>query len=182
VAVRQDEPGVITTVMDKETSALLQALNDQRNHVLGILGLPDLDGDVHMAAQPDVVLRRPVLPSGWSCLGLVQHLTVNDERLWGIIGGDSSLVGAFEDAWLVAGDTPADDVFQAYRHEIRLADAVIAGASLDAPPTIWPVEMWPNWRLPDFRAVMLHVITETACHAGHLDAARELIDGEQWLA
>jgi hypothetical protein len=28
---------------------------------------------------------------------------------------------------------------------------------------------------------MLHVITETACHAGHLDAARELIDGRRWL-
>jgi Protein of unknown function (DUF664) len=26
---------------------------------------------------------------------------------------------------------------------------------------------------------MLHVIKETACHAGHLDAARELIDGRQ---
>jgi hypothetical protein len=28
---------------------------------------------------------------------------------------------------------------------------------------------------------MLHVVTETACHAGHLDAARELIDGRRWL-
>jgi len=25
------------------------------------------------------------------------------------------------------------------------------------------------------------VITETACHAGHLDAVRELIDGQTWL-
>jgi len=25
------------------------------------------------------------------------------------------------------------------------------------------------------------VITETACHAGHLDAARELIDRRQWM-
>jgi Protein of unknown function (DUF664). len=25
------------------------------------------------------------------------------------------------------------------------------------------------------------VIAETACHAGHLDAARELIDGQQWV-
>jgi hypothetical protein len=25
------------------------------------------------------------------------------------------------------------------------------------------------------------VITETACHAGHLDAVRELIDGKQYL-
>ncbi|MFD0606098.1 hypothetical protein [Streptomyces aureus] len=24
-------------------------------------------------------------------------------------------------------------------------------------------------------------MTETACHAGHLDAARELIDGRRWL-
>jgi hypothetical protein len=179
----ENETGVITTAMDKETSALLGVLNDQRNHVLGILGLPDLDGDVHMSALPDDVLRRPVLPSGWSCLGLVKHLTVSDERLWfrGITGGDSSLVAASDDAWLVAEDTPADDVFKAYRQEIELADAVIAGASLDAAPAMWPVEMWPSWRLPDFRAVMLHMITETACHAGHLDAVRELIDGEQWL-
>jgi hypothetical protein len=28
---------------------------------------------------------------------------------------------------------------------------------------------------------MLHVIKETACHAGHLDAVRELIGGRQWI-
>jgi Protein of unknown function (DUF664) len=31
------------------------------------------------------------------------------------------------------------------------------------------------------RKTILHVITETATRAGHLDAARELIDGGQWL-
>jgi hypothetical protein len=31
------------------------------------------------------------------------------------------------------------------------------------------------------REVVLHVITETACHAGHLDTARELIDGRLWM-
>jgi Protein of unknown function (DUF664) len=75
--------------MDKETSALLSSLNDQRNHVLGILGLPDLDGDRHMEGLPGDALRRPVLPSGWSCLGMVKHLTVSDERFWfrGIVAG-----------------------------------------------------------------------------------------------
>ena len=29
--------------------------------------------------------------------------------------------------------------------------------------------------------VVLHVIAETAAHAGHLDAARELIDGKLYL-
>ncbi len=33
----------------------------------------------------------------------------------------------------------------------------------------------------DLREVLLHVITETTCHTGHLDAARELIDGRQGL-
>ena len=31
------------------------------------------------------------------------------------------------------------------------------------------------------REVILHVITETATHAGHLDAARELLDGRTWM-
>ena len=34
---------------------------------------------------------------------------------------------------------------------------------------------------PDVRSVVMHMITETAVHAGHLDAVRELIDGRQWL-
>jgi hypothetical protein len=36
-------------------------------------------------------------------------------------------------------------------------------------------------RLDDLREILLHVIAETACHAGHLDTARELIDGRQWM-
>jgi hypothetical protein len=27
----------------------------------------------------------------------------------------------------------------------------------------------------------MHVVTETAVHAGHLDATRELLDGRQWI-
>jgi Protein of unknown function (DUF664) len=50
--------------MDRETEALLSALDDQRQHVLGII-----DG-----LTPETLLR-PVLPSGWSCAGLVRHLT-----------------------------------------------------------------------------------------------------------
>src|ERR1700678_1062907 len=56
---------------DREREALLEWLDDQRGHVLGVLkGLSEEN------------LRRPVLPSGWSCLALVQHLAVDDERFW----------------------------------------------------------------------------------------------------
>ena len=51
---------------------------------------------------------------------------------------------------------------------------------LEDAPNHWP-DHFGSWRLPDLRAIILHVITETACHAGHLDAARELIDGNTWL-
>ena len=87
---------------------------------------------------------------------MVQHLTISDERFW------------------------FRAVFDSYRQEIELANAVIASTPLDAAPAMWPDELWPNWKLQDLRAVILHVITETACHAGHLDAVRELIDGRTW--
>jgi hypothetical protein len=162
--------------MRTETDALLSSLNNQRDHVLGIL-----DG------LTDEQLRRPLLPSGWTCVGMVQHLTVSDERFWfrGIVAGEAEYVTTSDEAaeavWRVPPDVPAAAVLDAYRREIELANGVIATTSLDKPPAIWPVDIWPNWRLPDFRAVMLHVITETACHAGHLDAARELIDRRQWI-
>lgn len=67
----------------------------------------------------------------------------------------------------------------AYRREIELADAIIAATSLDSPPAWWPEDLFGSWRLDDLREILLHVIVETACDAGHLDAARELIDGRQ---
>ena len=38
-----------------------------------------------------------------------------------------------------------------------------------------------DWRMDDLREIAMHVVTETACHAGHLDTARELVDGRQWM-
>jgi len=162
--------------MDTEKTALLSSLNAQRNHVLGILE------DV-----PDADLRRPLLPSGWTCLGMVRHLIISDERFWfrGIVTGEADILALSDEhyggAWLVDAATSADDVFGEYRAEIERANAIITSTSLDSPPAYWPVDDWPNWRLADLRAIMLHVITETACHAGHLDAARELIDGRKWM-
>ncbi|MGW4639176.1 DinB family protein [Sphaerisporangium sp. NPDC004334] len=158
-----------------EVGLLLDALNDQRRHVLGILeGLGEKD------------LRRPVLPSGWSCLGLVRHLALDVERFWfrGVIAADPAVIDALDpsdDAWQVDRDVPAEEILDLYRREIEAADAVLSSTPLDAPPAWWPGDLFGDWRLHTMREVVMHVITETACHAGHLDAARELIDGRTWL-
>ena len=49
-----------------ETELLLRFLNAQRRHALGIL-----------EGRSEEQLRRPVLPSGWNCLGLVKHLALS---------------------------------------------------------------------------------------------------------
>lgn len=156
-----------------ERATLLTYLNGQRRHVLGIL-----------EGLSEEALRRPVLPSGWSCLGLVQHLALDVERFWfrTIVAGepDQSPV-TMADAWQVPSYVSADAVLDQYWQEIERANAIIAGTSLDAPPAWWPEERWPNWRHENVRDVILHVMTETARHAGHLDAVRELIDGRTWM-
>jgi len=158
-----------------ETELLLGFLDEQRNHVLGILeGLTEEQ------------LRRPVLPSGWHCLGMVKHLALADEHYWfgSVVGGES--FGFFPEGrnaeWQLDPGESADDVFGLYRREIERANAVIAATPLEAAPR-QPDPLWQEWGIdfPDLRFIMLHVIKETACHAGHLDAVRELIDGRQWI-
>jgi hypothetical protein len=127
---------------------------------------------------------RPVLPSGWSCAGLIHHLAIDVEQFWftNIMSGErlDDEEDDERDAWhLPPGLSPAA-ALSTCRETSEVADAVIAHTALDEPPRWWP-DRWSNWRLDDLQAVMLHVITETACHAGHLDAARELIDRRQWL-
>ena len=156
--------------MTKERAALLSSLNNQRDHVLEVL--KDL---------PDEALRRPVLPSGWTCLGMVWHLAVDDEWFWfrGIVAGEPMDLAETDAAsWQITSDMPVQAVFDLYRQETELANAIIAATSLDAAPVRWPDNLWPDWRLNDIREVILHMITETACHAGHLDVVRELIDGK----
>ncbi|MGO8892621.1 MAG: DUF664 domain-containing protein [Streptosporangiaceae bacterium] len=62
--------------MSDETRVLLQFLDTERDHVLGILeGLSEEQ------------LRRPVLPSGWNCLGLVKHLALAEAQA-GVVEDD----------------------------------------------------------------------------------------------
>jgi uncharacterized damage-inducible protein DinB len=157
---------------DAERQALLSALREQREHVLrAVTGLSD-DG-----------LRQPVLPSGWTCLGLVQHLALDVERFWfrAVLAGEAVDLGSGDDAWRVDATTAASAVLDTYREEIRQADEVLQRVDLEAQPAWWPADVFADLPVRDVRQTVLAVIVETACHAGHLDAVRELLDGHQHL-
>lgn len=164
--------------MSAETESLVRCLDQQRESVLGIVG-----------GLPEAALRRAVFPSGWTCLGLIHHLAVDDERYWfrGVAAGEPIGFPADEDSgWLVGPQIAAGEVFRLYREEIARADAIIAATPLEAPARRRDPR-WDTWGWPgpaetvNLRWIILHMIEETARHAGHLDTARELLDGRTGL-
>ena len=167
--------GVAVPAVNREMELLLGHLDAQRRHVLGIV-----DG------LSEEQLRRPVLPSGWHCLGLIKHLAWSDEHYWFrcVVAGEPTddLPEVRGGDWQVGPTESATDVFEHYRDEIRRSNAILAETALDAAPK-QPDGDWATWGVdfPDVRSVVMHMVTETAVHAGHLDAVRELIDGGQWL-
>jgi hypothetical protein len=158
-------------MVNDETDALLVSLNSQRQHVLGALdGLSEDD------------LRRSVLPSGWTPLGVVRHLALEVEQFWfrGAVAGEPVTLTSGDEAWQVPADVPAAAILDLYRDEIARANEIIAATPIDAMPKWWP-DFFGNFPPRPLRKTILHVIAETATHAGHLDVVREMIDGGQWM-
>src|SRR5450830_1266787 len=124
----------------------------------------------------DASLRRVVVPSGTTLLGLVKHLAAVEyswfcetfERETEPLPVDPDDPDA--DLRVEPEETTAD-IVEFYRRARAAADAVILELDVDDVGTAWfgdPVSL---------RWVLIHMIEETARHAGHLDILRELIDG-----
>src|ERR1700733_515166 len=91
-----------------ETAVLLTSLDSQRRHVVGIID--ELE---------EVDLRRSLVPSGWTPLGLVQHLTLDVERFWflAVVAGDQRTIDELDrsdDSWRVNAGVPGAAVFEGY--------------------------------------------------------------------
>jgi uncharacterized damage-inducible protein DinB len=133
--------------------------------------------------MPDAAARAPRVPSGTSLTGLLRHLAAV-ELNWFVW----SYEGLGEEPWddepwddehrtegsgAGAGTTVAEAV-AAYRAAARRADAVVdACDDLSRPGARSLRETAP----PSLRWILVHMIEETARHAGHADILRELYDG-----
>jgi hypothetical protein len=101
-------------------------------------------------------------------LGIVNHLT-NVEWRW----IDGSMLGE-ETSRSEAEFTPGPELtvpaaVAAYRDRASATDSAVRAMALDRPCLAEEGA--------DLRWVLLHLINETARHAGHADATRELLDG-----
>lgn len=124
----------------------------------------------------DEQLRRPMTPSGTTVLGLVKHLAAV-EYWWfcTTFGRDTEPLPLDDDdpdadLRILPSDTTAD-VLAFYGRARQGADAVIEELEVESLGRAWYGED------VTLRWVLIHMIEETARHAGHLDVLRELLDG-----
>lgn len=121
----------------------------------------------------DEQLRRVLVDSGTSILGLVQHLA-EVERYWfghHLVGADWD--EAEEHGMTVPPDRTGADVLQAYRTAIEDSDVAIR--TVGDPDARFAIPVAGTRHT--LRWVMAHMTSETARHAGHADILREQIDG-----
>ncbi len=121
-------------------------------------------------------VRRPMVPSGTNLIGLVKHLAIVEYGWFCETFGRPSDTPPFDPA-----DPDADlraephetlaDIVAYYGRARAAADATIRELALDDTGTSW------RGTTVSLRWVLVHMIEETARHAGHLDILRELIDG-----
>jgi len=124
----------------------------------------------------DEQLRRPMVPSGTNLLGLVKHLA-SVEYGWFCepFGRESDAIPFDEsdpeaDMRAAPHETTAG-ILAYYGRARTAADQVIDEVDLEVTGTAWfgdPVSL---------RWVLIHMLEDTARHAGHMDILRELIDG-----
>jgi uncharacterized damage-inducible protein DinB len=103
-----------------------------------------------------------------SLLGIVNHLTHVEWR-WidgALLGGRTS---RSEQEFRPGAELTVTQATTAYRERARSTDEAIRATPLTRPSHRQPDR--------DLRWIVLHLINETARHAGHADAVRELLDG-----
>ena len=162
----------VVTTPTSERAALVNFLDAQR---IGLIR--------KVEGVSDRLARLAPTASSLSLLGLIKHAATWEHRWFAVVvaGGPSSdgwpeVSPEPRDADLMvdAGDTVAEWI-DVYRRRIEASNAIIAATDLDA--------MCARTDLIECNAryVLLHLIEETARHAGHADIIRETLDGSRGI-
>jgi Protein of unknown function (DUF664) len=167
---------------DDESRMLLGFLQRQRDAVLKIV-----------EGLPEEAWQTPVVRSGWTVAGMLAHLG-GAEYHWFMhvtAGGaeeppsdeeeeEQEEAGEYDPNAAFTCDWPSADIIADYRDVCRKSDEVLAVTPLSAAPRGLDFHPDPEYtaQITSVRWIVLHMIEETATHSGHLEIARELLDGK----
>ena len=158
--------------MDEPKDTLVRYLQDARDAVVW-----KLDG----LSEHDV--RRPLTPTGTNLLGLVKHTASVELGDFGDTFGrphgehlpwHSDDADHNDDMWATPEES-REDILALYRRAWAHAAATFEACDLD---TVGVVPWWgPERGRVTLHRILVHMVAETARHAGHADIVRELVDG-----
>ncbi len=129
----------------------------------------------------DEQARMTPTASSLSLLSLVKHSAIWERRWFQVIVAGRSFPGEWPEVrsdeenstFRLADQDTVETVIADYREQIAASDHILATSDLDAACA------WPEMAGQNVRWVALHMIEETAHHAGHADIIRETIDGRR---
>ncbi|MPZ28628.1 MAG: DUF664 domain-containing protein [Micromonosporaceae bacterium] len=155
---------------------------DERTQLVGWLDLQraivhwKCEGLSEADAQRSVLATSPRM----TVAGVVSHLRWV-ENLWfevillGRPADGPQFDEGTEDADMIVDGIPLGQLLAEYGGQCALSNDIVAAHSLDQ------VGRHPDFKVSgaSLRWILLHMIEETARHAGHLDTIRELLDGRK---
>jgi uncharacterized damage-inducible protein DinB len=132
-----------------------------------------------LAGLPPGELRRSRLPSGWTPIELLRHLTYVEMRWveWGFEGRDIAEPwgDARDGRWYVPAEETLGDLTAALEAQAARTRAIVG--SHDLADTGQPGERWDGADPATLERVLLHLLQEYARHVGQLDVVAELAGG-----
>jgi uncharacterized damage-inducible protein DinB len=132
-----------------------------------------------LEALPEGERRTSRLPSGWTPLELIKHLTFVELRWieWGFEGrevaepwGDRR-----EDRWYVGPDETLEALVAKLRARAQYTRKVVESNDLSAVGK--PGPRWDGEEPATSERVLFHLLQEYARHLGHLDVVAEIAGG-----
>lgn len=127
-------------------------------------------------------LRSAVLPSGWTPLELIRHLTHVEQRwlCWGFEAedvpepwGDRGQAGSAEDRWHVPEGMSVAGVLAEFAAQRARSREISAKARLDQRARVGG-RFETEAETPTLAWTLFHLLQEYARHVGHLDVVVEL--------
>lgn len=132
-----------------------------------------------VVALPLDALIVSVVPTDWTALELVKHLTYVEMRWleWGYEGHtvDEPWGDHFGDRWRVGPGDTRDSLVHDLRERGLLTTTIVLRHDLDERGR--PGPRWEDAEPATMQRILFHLVGEYARHLGHLDIYSELADG-----